>query len=209
MLADVTISATPQKPRWGRLIVGAASFGGGFALVVFLVVAALTWYKSRPKPWNATAIKAQFKDADIYLSDQKQNLYSVSLEFDLTNTTDRDYTLPPPSGTMTPMEMRSGSLISAPGLEWFVETGITPYALPADFFEPKPILVPPHETVRVRFLFQIAYSPEITRGKNSWEIAKYDLREVNSFVLLDSNNRYRLELPLESFHSLHKGTGSR
>lgn len=144
-----------------------------------------------------------YRQAKLASKREPNPFYVVVLHFDITNTTDQDYTLAAPSGSMAPMQLQSGSLISAPGLTWDVAT-VTPYTAPAGFFEPKPILIPSHQTVRINFSFVVPYSPEIIKGKSPREVVIYALRGVDSFVLLDTDNHYRIELPLASFENVLK-----
>jgi hypothetical protein len=69
---------------WKKLVLLAAGFGGGFAVVMAAIVGGWVWYQGRPQKqpeWNSAAIRATFKGVGITTSTPKPRLtFSYSLE---------------------------------------------------------------------------------------------------------------------------------
>jgi hypothetical protein len=76
---------------WQKWLIKGAGFGAGFVLTLAALVWGGIWYASRPKPpkpWNRTAIQAEFLVPGA--SDEKD---SINLWYTLRNTTAADYKL--------------------------------------------------------------------------------------------------------------------
>ncbi len=89
-----TFSVPPELAKkefgWKRLLIKAAGFGAGFALMLCLIAGVGFWYWNRPKPpkpWNNKAIKAEYYNARAV--DDNRLAFAYVLE----NTTDTDYSL--------------------------------------------------------------------------------------------------------------------
>jgi len=167
------------------------------------------YVRERSKSWNTTAIRVRYVEGNVYVSDvgtfdtsggelprltpQGDSLrYSTSLVYELTNSTSRDYTLPVPSDSLPPMKLQAGSLVSARELSW--------YEVPsATFLGPKPIPIPSHKAVRVAFTFEAVYLRGIVNKRTPHEVVSDGLEDVDSFVVLDRSQHYRIELPLREF----------
>jgi hypothetical protein len=87
---------------WKKLLVLAAGFGGGFAVVLASIVAGWAWYQSRPerpKPWDEKAIIATFDYPDTGSGEPEGpegfRPDTLILHYTLENTTDHDYHMPP------------------------------------------------------------------------------------------------------------------
>lgn len=71
---------------WRRILVLGGVTGAGFALALLLTSPIIDWYRSRPRPWNTTAIRASFVSIDTEgVSDTLVFYYVVE------NTTRFDY----------------------------------------------------------------------------------------------------------------------
>src|SRR5208282_2358808 len=77
---------------WKRLIVISIFAGAGFALTIALMVAGMTWYNSRPKPWNTQAIPA-IGPPGFNLSEDGR---WVRFKYTLSNATNQDYSVTNP-----------------------------------------------------------------------------------------------------------------
>src|SRR5215510_6062163 len=86
-----------QPTNWKSPLVISAGLGAGVGLMVALIVGGVIWYTSRPKPWNATAIRASFSQ-EAYSVDADSNVIGTYLDYIVNNTTPTDYTI---SGTDT------------------------------------------------------------------------------------------------------------
>ena len=191
-----------KRPLFVGLLAVLAAVTGGVLIGSF-------YLRERLKAWNATAIRVRYVEGKVYVSDvgtfdtlggeqprltlQGDSLrYSTNLVYELTNSTSRDYTLPVPSDSMTPMKLQAGTLVSARELSW--------YEVPtATFLGPKPIPIPSHKTVRVLFTLEDVYLRGIVNKRTPHEVVGDRLADVDSFVLLDSSQHYRIELPLREF----------
>jgi hypothetical protein len=188
------------------MAVGAVLFVGGFL-----------WYQSRPKPpkpWNARAIEAHFSNTQFFEGEKGRTTLRAGFVFDLRNNTGADYTLEAhPSDTIVVMQkMKSGdTLVSGMGLTWSPEHGPgtqqldergIPSKIPKGAFIDSPIFIPSGQAVRIDFWS--AYDvPDIVAALPKNEtihpktVLQSALKDTESFVLLDTVNRYRIELPLQ------------
>ncbi len=176
--------------------------------VAGLAVAAAYWWQ-KSTAWNTTAITARYVDGTVYVSNAGTNdspataqsglllegdslRYSTNFVYDLTNTGSRDYTLPAPSDSTVAMTSQRGVLVTAHGLSW--------YQMPAStFLAPQPITIPTHKTVRVLFALEAVYLRGIVNNRTLQKLVADTLADVDSFVLMDYAQRYRIELPLAEF----------
>ena len=78
--------------NWKKLLLTGIGWGLGTAVGLALIVGGFLWYESRPKPpvppkpWNSSAIKA---DYDFVTSEGDKN--TIVFYYNLENTTDFDY----------------------------------------------------------------------------------------------------------------------
>ena len=82
------IIGTNTASRFKSVLIKWLSFGAGFAVMCALIIAVVSWYSSRPKPWNPSAITAAFDSFDL----ESKN-YNLILYYILENTTSADYEL--------------------------------------------------------------------------------------------------------------------
>jgi hypothetical protein len=134
--------------------------------------------------------------------------------FDLRNNTAADYTLEAhPSETTVVMQrmQSSGTLVSGMGLTWSPEHGPgtqqldeqgIPSKVPKGFFADAPISIPSGQAVRIYFWAEYDMDDIVAALPKGTEIhpatvVQRALKDTESFVLLDTVNRYRIELPLQ------------
>lgn len=174
--------------NWKRLFLIGAGWGVGTAVGLAGVIGCFIWYQGRPKPpkpWNRSAIIAEYDYVDTE-GDKNTIIFYYTLE----NTTDFDYHLE--SGTNVGM---NAMLHKQHSLSPFTESESVNY----------PISVPAKK--RVRFPIHIGYPyPEKEKPDDDLEerrryragletyIAK-ELANLDGFDLLDETNRYEIVLP--------------
>jgi len=78
------IQATTQ--HWRRILILSGITGAAFALTFLLASATIDWYRSQPRPWNTTAIRATFDSLDTEDASNALVFYYV-----LENMTHIDY----------------------------------------------------------------------------------------------------------------------
>jgi hypothetical protein len=156
--------------------------------------------RRKRRPAEKVAVPEKLKGRFAVLGKMRVQLY-----YDLENTTSLDYTLEPPqySTIVSLQKLKSrGSLVDGKGLAW--EIARRPSNLATDT-EGKGILIPAQQTVRVLFTINYEIIDDSDLAKISdWgssnvqkEFVQSMLEDVDSFVLLDESQRYRIELPLE------------
>ena len=166
-------------PPWKRIAIISFFAGLGIALGVIALLGMALWYTSRPKPWDARAIRAEYKQSYCYVTFeewyQKElkrtnghgekfvvgqttptgwvallGKVTVQFSYDLKNTTNSDYTLQlPDSSGLVPMQRLKSNGTLVDG------KGLK-WSLSEPFghlwtAEQRPILIPAHQTVRVVF----------------------------------------------------------
>lgn len=169
---------------WKKIVLTAASFGSGFAVVLAVLIGAVLWYQGQPqkeREWNTTAIKATFKDVAITTSTPAPKFtFSYSLE----NTTDFDYSIDDKSQVLVMAKLPEGK-----GLE------------PSELLSlSRTIYIPAKQKVVLSVFKEGAYNetyPEQDRD-NPEKLAPYmnrRLKELDGFVLFDKTRRYKISLP--------------
>ena len=176
---------------WKKALFIGVGWGLGTAIGLVLLVGGFFWYQSRPKPpvppkpWNTTAIKA---DYDYATAEGEKN--TILFYYTLENTTDFDFHIE--SGDHTLM---SATLLKQKNLSPFGESEKIDY----------PIFVPAKK--RIRFPIHINYSYPLREKENAnlEERRKYrrdleqylsdELTNLDGFDLLDEINRYEIVFP--------------
>jgi hypothetical protein len=153
----------------------ASSCGVGFGLGIY--------WQSRHNAdrWNSTALRAQFQAA--YLEDDVAGRKPV-FDYHVENTTDRDY-----------------AVESLSEVRFFVKSkgALDPF-LPDAIVIDLPVFIPAHEKGCIAVHFRVM-EPGAPNGPTEAEQAflKHRSRSWNQFdsvVMLDTRNRYRVELPI-------------
>jgi len=165
-----------------------AGFGAGAVLMVALLLGGITWYSSRPKPWNKTAIKATYDAVNLEDDDRHLEFYYV-----LENATESDYTLQESStAPITGRLKKEKSLTPPMGMEIQITY---------------PVFIPAKQRARYRISLPSYKYPggwlkdnptEEERDGYEKEISAYvgqKLGNLDGFVLFDETNRYEIDFP--------------
>jgi hypothetical protein len=169
---------------WKKLVLMAAGFGGGFAVVMASIVGIWVWYQGRPQKqpeWNSTAIRATFKDVVITTSKPKARL---KFSYSLDNTTHSDYSIDDKSQVLIMATLPDGK-------------GFEPdeaISLPSSFY------VPATQKVVLTVSKECEYTdeyPEWDRGdlEKLGAFMTRRLKELDGFVVFDKTRRYKIILP--------------
>jgi hypothetical protein len=85
-----------RQMAWHKWLVIGVSGGVTLAIIVDLIMAAVTWYLSRPARWNTNAVSEIWSEAHEYVM-QKDGEFrhgGFSLNYALQNNTGQDITIP-------------------------------------------------------------------------------------------------------------------
>lgn len=184
-------AATAEKTRrmalWKRLVLIAASFGAGFALTLSLVVGMVTWHQSRPKPWNAEAIKASYASLEFTMNPDK---LVVEFAYDLQNGTDADYKIGRLSDLTVMAKLAQGNALSE-NFGHYQNSDVS-VAVPA--------FIPAKSKARVilRVAYDYPYDFTSTDKNDSKKVAQFlsrRLKEITGIVIFDQSNYYRIDMP--------------
>ncbi|HZB87319.1 MAG TPA: hypothetical protein VE291_01560 [Terracidiphilus sp.] len=181
------------RTDWKRPVLWAASFGVAAALTLFVCLALIQWYSSRPKGWNADAIKGISSTASQYFSFDESDKVSkfkgdgFNISFVVENKTGKDFTLQ----QNTKFYKRA---VKSQALEEIKLTLEHPYMIPA------------HERAEVVAGIESSCREEdidtgITRERDGKECFQDALGDVSEFVVYDYGSRIRLSLPKPSFYA--------
>lgn len=181
------MSDNPVPSKWKIVFLKAVGFGVGFGVCVLVLGCAIYWYMHRPKPWNSAALKGTFAGMDFQTQPQQPD-YKVNVEFDIENTTNRDYEFSPYNLTLLCLN-EGGSLSKEVGNYQSGEATID-----------GPAFIPSHGKGRVTVHLAYLYPPEFTaKDKNDVEKVTPSvgrrLKEINGLVLFDKSQFYRIDLP--------------
>ena len=171
--------------NWKKILLRAAGFGGGFAIVGAIIIGIVLWWSGRPvkpKPWNKTALKASYSHIEATGDKNFEFWYVVK------NDTDNDYTFDDSDLLHTEAKADDGSLHSC-----------------KDCVElQQPVFIPAHESASVAIVLKYKYpdaKPDLTddeRKKQRTEEEAYLAKEMprlNGFSVHDERNRYEIEFP--------------
>jgi hypothetical protein len=174
---------------WKIVLLRSVGFGAGFAVVLCAVAGTWFRYAARPKPpkpWNKTAITAEYG----YVRPEGEKGY-LAFNYVLQNNTDFDYRVESDSG----IEI-TGRLKSEKGFSTFADRYVT-----ADY----PIFLPAKSRVRVSLNIPYAYPIKEKDKPNEEEskqyttaVAKYvtdEMGNLGGFVLFDTVSRYEIDFP--------------
>ena len=172
---------------WKKILLRAAGFGGGFAIVAAIIVGIAVWSSARPakpKPWNIKAVTAKYDGLSVTNG-------SLKVWYALENNTDDDFRIESDEGVHLGAELKEPKALSFTDKEHTT----TDY----------PIYVPARRNVR--FAINVVFlKPEIgAEGTTEDEKSDYrtklaqfaltSLPNVDYFVLMDDNSRDEIDLP--------------
>jgi hypothetical protein len=171
-----------------RWIITGASFGGGLAIVLALIIGGYLWYESKPrppKPWDNKAITANYDFVD---TEGEKN--TIVFYYTLQNNTDFDYRIVDASSVTLMSKLEKTKSLSGTKNDDFLKI---------DF----PILLPAKQRARFAIHFNYPYekksrgeATQDEREKYRKELAAF-LKEkapnLNGFALFDELNRYQVD----------------
>jgi hypothetical protein len=182
------LTARNRMPLWKRLILISAAFGGAFAVVASSIVGLAVWYKSRPRPWNSSALKASFYTVEIQTQPQSES-YLAEFLYDVHNNTDTNYQVQANELTVMAV-LTEGNVLSK-------DFG---HYQTADAILEGPPFIPAQGKARITIRISYQYPSEFAEADKN-DIKKvghsldYRLKELSGFVLFDQANHYRIDLP--------------
>ena len=175
--------------NWKKILLRAAGFGGGFAIVAALIFGGILWWSYRPvkpKPWNTTAITATFDNLTT-----EGPTHTIRYQYTLENHTDVDYRLADDSHAQLGISKMQTKSIDF-DTNNFVTLGF-------------PIYVPAKSRVNVSLHMPLQYTedvdfsaPDDVQHDFYTKLSKYvgdAINNVEGFVLMDDNNRYEIIFP--------------
>ncbi|HEY2811279.1 MAG TPA: hypothetical protein VGJ00_07835 [Rhabdochlamydiaceae bacterium] len=187
-MSTPAVSPEPVKQEfnWKRLFIKAAGFGAGFGLMFVLCALSINWYESRPKPpkpWDGSAITAEYRNLNAE-EDQK-----IQLLYTLSNNTNYDFRIEESDKAEIGMKLDSPDTYA----EFNQYTKID-----------LPIFIPAHKKTIAILHFQQSYPIKFKANGTEDERTKYrrDIEEflkkkevLTGFVLLHEPTRYRIDFP--------------
>jgi hypothetical protein len=178
---------------WKKLAI--RSFFGGVGIAVALAISAgvVVWYSNlpqRPKPWNPSALQAQWSTMEITTGGSENTEgYSVDFYYNVRNNTDKNY--PFTGSTLTVMAvLTDGNALSRRFGEY--QLGVATVDGPS--------FIPPSGTARIDVHVSYQYPDGLTDAdkKDAGKLIpsfNHRLKELNGFVVFDALNHYRIDLP--------------
>ena len=179
---DVVDNNTTSRLR--TVLIKWLSFGAGFAVMCAVIIAVVSWYSSRPKQWNASAITASFDCFDL-----ESKSYNLVLYYILENTTSADYELQTTSKSRMMQKLkRQDSLVDGEGVLY-----------------DNPIFIPAKKKIRFSLRLDASFKENFhsnilkdDREKRSKMIAAFankEMANLNGFILFDEVSRYEIDFP--------------
>ena len=173
---------TPK--RFKAVLIKWLFFGAGFAVMCAMIIALVSWYSSRPKPWNPAALKATFDSFDLESKSYKLIFYYI-----LENATSADYELRPTSKSRMMQKLkRQDSLIVGNGVLY-----------------DNPLFIPAKKKIRFSIELDASFKEYFPsniltydrekRSKTIAEFAKKEMANLDGFVLFDEARRYEIDFP--------------
>jgi len=175
-------------------VIASASAGAGFALILAAIVGSVFWYSSRPRPWDARAIRARYTEAstddvDCFFlkSESARNACEeahgdVLLTYELENTTDYDYRI----GEQSRVEImeRDGKVLQPTLLRRDPGRGTSFWRLET------PVFVPAHRAVAINIK-----GPYACPRCNADKLKSFVKDSIPELLLFDPGTHYEIELP--------------
>lgn len=172
--------------NWKKILLRAAGFGAGFAVITAVIVVFVLWWSSRPprpKPWDDKAITASYESLDT-----EGDANTFRFVYTLQNNTDADYRIETDSGVHLAAFLKRSQALS------FSDT----QNLHTDF----PIYIPTKSRVRLQIHLNYPYpiKPNYQASDDeqhdfNTRVAQFvtkELGNVDGFVLLDENSKDKI-----------------
>jgi hypothetical protein len=165
--------------NWKKIVLKAAAFGAGFAVVAAIFLGVTLWWSGRPpkpKPWDSKSITATFITAKSYGGADSY----FEFEYGLKNNTDGDYRLPE---KLTVMSKNGSDTLQEVAAPW----------------TPVNVFVPSHQTIDYKLT--ISYkslfgdrTPDPDRAKEI-DFLNQQMQNSKGYVIFDEVNRYEIDFP--------------
>lgn len=172
-----------------RILGIAFAFGAGLALVGVSGVALLSWWSSRPLPWNSSAVTASFDSVDTEGPE-----HTLVFVYIVSNNTDRDFRIDSNRDVrLTCRLQRQAALTNEDSKE----------ALGAEF----PLFVPARQRTRLAVHIGYPYRGSVALSQGASKADREGHREaitsfvreklpnLGGFVLFHEPTHYQVELP--------------
>ena len=179
--------AQQSRPAWWkRTILWGITFGISFAIACAIIIGAVNWYKSRPKPWNTSAITASYETLEFSLPDEG---FIIEFQYDLQNNTNRNYDLQPANYVLMAKLNQGGVLSKDFGHYQKGEASID-----------GPSFLPPKSKTRVTIKVQYYYPSDFTAAdrqdaKKVLPSVRRRVSELDGFVAFDNTNNFQIVMP--------------
>lgn len=167
--------------NWKKILLKAAGFGGGFAVVGAIILGCVVWWADRPakpKDWDKKALTSKFESMDV--SNQKDVLV-VTVIYSIENTTDSDYTLTN-SATFMAKDKTTGDV-----------------GVDQRFIRPVDLFIPAHHKVKYDLLRFYKKPDEVTADVSTTDgvnrFVHSELDRIGAFEIFDQENKYEIVLP--------------
>ncbi|HEY5329913.1 MAG TPA: hypothetical protein VIJ79_08530 [Acidobacteriaceae bacterium] len=168
--------------NWKKILLRAAGFGGGFAIVGAIILCGIIWWADKPpkdKPFNTKAISAKYSGLGFQ---RRSDDFHLIFEYSLHNNTDKDYRLPSNSALMI-VNPENGGLQKVADTTWDTDT-----------------VVPVGQTVNLKFdvpykLADYNLQPSDYSDSKDVEFAGRRLKEINGIKVFDYTDRYEIDCP--------------
>jgi hypothetical protein len=183
--AELATAPDGHIASWKRALLFGMSFGTGFALLLALLFGAATWYKSRPKPWNTGAIKANY--ASLEFTNNGETV-DVDFGYDLENETQSNYLIDKGNLVVLARLSDTNSLSKSFGHYQASEPTID-----------APAFIPAKGKVRIDVRIPYTYAGiAAPKDKDDFQqIGKYVRRRVEELaglVIFDQENHYQIDM---------------
>ena len=179
--ASSEIPAPPVHPSWRMILLRAAGFGAGFAIIAALLLGSAIWWMNRPRQWSDRSITA--KPTKLTMQQTGDELISSSDA--LTNTRARNMLFRP--RTWVPLMKKlpkDSSFDKMDGAIW-----------------DSTIRIPPQQSIGVAFVMPYRFSDfntsaaEVEPEAKLVEFAGNRLKEIDGLVFFDYASKYKIEMP--------------
>jgi hypothetical protein len=178
----MNLQETSTKRDWKMILLRSAGVGGGFAVVIALLLGGIAWWLNRPKEWSDKAITAKPTELATRQLDEELRL---EFHYALTNHSSAEYTLPSNDMGALMRHVPNGSSVEKLDEAAWDNT----------------IRIPPHQTVGVTFTVPYRLSEfnmssvQLDSGNNLYEFLGRRLHDINGLTFFDYSAKYRIEMP--------------
>lgn len=191
MSEDVSPQPAPGGiAPWQKILLAAAGFGAGFAVVLAISFSVAGWLAHRPKPWTSTAITA--KPTHLVVETSGEELH-FRFRYALTNHTRSDYIVAGPENAALMKRIpEDSSLQRLDGAVWD-DTIRIPAGQSVNVVFDVPIRLADYNTSAEELNSADANSNQMPAKYSQFVDSR--LKEMNGLVLIDYVNKYRIDLP--------------